>query len=118
MVQAHTGAAKVWSFWVFLGKKSAQSRHKGSQNVPKGTPRPEEEAEEVTGGGKEEHKASQERKSEIWGVRGPHNEPYGNPGPPPTPPCRQSLVGAPPQSLCRDSESETLKRLYRYSKTQ
>ena len=37
-------------------------------------------------------------------------EPKGTPGAP-HPPCRQSLVGAPPQSLCRDSESKTLQRL-------
>ena len=70
MVQAHTGAAKVWSFWVFLDKKPAQSRHKGAQNVPKGTPRPEEEAAEVTGGGREGHKAPKSEKVRFGGFAG------------------------------------------------
>ena len=51
----------------------------GAPNVQKGTPRPEEEAAEVTGGGREDHKAPQERKKEIWGSTagggGPPKEP-------------------------------------------
>jgi len=56
---------------------------------------------------------------DLWvspGYGGGATEPRGNRGDP-HPPCRQSLVGAPPQSLCRDSESKPLTRLYRDSKT-
>jgi hypothetical protein len=96
VVQAHTGATKMESFWAFLGQKSAQSRHTGPQTCKRANRDPDKRPQRPKEGPKEPIRPPKAEKGEIWGHRRGGPGTPGTPRNPPAPP-PHSLSAEPPR---------------------